>query len=307
MRAELLLRFCCRRRASHAHVHVHVHDHTAIQQPAITNQTPPEQNRTAPHHTATHETVAVGCRACSVGSPCSRSAPPSLPPSPPFRHVHRLASRAIRCVDRPASRSCLSTHRFTFTFPPSTYSVHSISSRMFSITAAADACGSGSGSGSGEAMYPAAVQAAAQALQQRDPGIAAALEEDIRRLYAPGAAIDASLVRRQVQRYYLPVYAYLEQVYDAHAGRFAAGSGSGSGSGSGPPPLLVGISAPQGCGKTTLTDLLIRLFQRRYVRCDALRAAVCAVGCGIARRWPCVHAPLPSPLTSLSPLPSCAP
>jgi len=100
-----------------------------------------------------------------------------------------------------------------------------------------------------------------------------------------GAVIDSALVSRQVQQYYLPVYAYLQSMYDAHAGRCAslaatntanathtantAGAGAGGSSASSSasssarlPPLLVGISAPQGCGKTTLTDFLIRLFQR---------------------------------------------
>ena len=53
---------------------------------------------------------------------------------------------------------------------------------------------------------------------------------------------------RRVYHYYVPVYAWVERL---RAAKRAAGDDA---------PLVVGLSAPQGCGKTTITEELIGLF-----------------------------------------------
>lgn len=54
--------------------------------------------------------------------------------------------------------------------------------------------------------------------------------------------------RRRIFQYYLPVFFWCERQLLQH--REAAGGGSAA------PPLVLGISAPQGCGKTTLCEQL---------------------------------------------------
>ncbi|PSC67851.1 hypothetical protein C2E20_8522 [Micractinium conductrix] len=56
--------------------------------------------------------------------------------------------------------------------------------------------------------------------------------------------------KRRVFQYYLPVFFWCEHQLEQH--RAAAGAGS--------TPLVLGISAPQGCGKTTLCEQLEALF-----------------------------------------------
>lgn len=65
--------------------------------------------------------------------------------------------------------------------------------------------------------------------------------------------------RLRIYRYYLPVFFWVRAQLDAHAREHSA-------SPSPPPPLVLGISAPQGCGKTTLTEQLTELFTFLGVR-----------------------------------------
>ncbi|KAF8058124.1 hypothetical protein HT031_005784 [Scenedesmus sp. PABB004] len=57
--------------------------------------------------------------------------------------------------------------------------------------------------------------------------------------------------RLRVYRYYLPVFFWVQQQLEQHK---AAHGGAGA------PPLVLGISAPQGCGKSTLVEQLEALF-----------------------------------------------
>lgn len=64
--------------------------------------------------------------------------------------------------------------------------------------------------------------------------------------------------RARVYHYYLPVYFWLRQRLDAHE----AGGGGGA--------LVLGISAPQGCGKTTLVTQLAQLLRAEGVGCASV-------------------------------------
>lgn len=68
-------------------------------------------------------------------------------------------------------------------------------------------------------------------------------------------------VEHQVETFYLPLYAYYRDLLQRHRAHHGAGTASAA------PPLLVGISAPQGCGKTTLTTLLELLFDLDEISC----------------------------------------
>jgi D-glycerate 3-kinase len=70
--------------------------------------------------------------------------------------------------------------------------------------------------------------------------------------------------RARVHHYYLPVYLWLREQLAAHE----AAHGS---TGLAPPPALVlGLSAPQGCGKTTLVACLAALLRAEGVGCAAV-------------------------------------
>ena len=73
-------------------------------------------------------------------------------------------------------------------------------------------------------------------------------------------AADAVALERQMDDFYVPVYIYLNNVLDQHIATTSSSITNKR-------PLFVGISAPQGCGKTTLTELLRVLFESDGRRC----------------------------------------
>jgi len=78
---------------------------------------------------------------------------------------------------------------------------------------------------------------------------------------APDAVLtQAEAVR--IYQYYLPLYFWVEGLLDAKRNPSSGGGvGGGSGVGGGDTPLFVGLSCPQGGGKTTLVDALELLFK----------------------------------------------
>lgn len=71
------------------------------------------------------------------------------------------------------------------------------------------------------------------------------------------ASLDPAQASR-VYRYYMPVYLWCLARLEAHRSASAPGAAC--------PPLVVGLSAPQGCGKTTLVAQLTRLLDADGVR-----------------------------------------
>ena len=61
----------------------------------------------------------------------------------------------------------------------------------------------------------------------------------------------------RVEQFYIPVFAYLEQQLSVLSKRQHA-------------PYIIGISAPQGCGKTTLTESLREAFELTGKSCVSL-------------------------------------
>jgi D-glycerate 3-kinase len=80
------------------------------------------------------------------------------------------------------------------------------------------------------------------------PSVKEQMKDILVRLYPTGVTPSAHIVERQASDYYLPVYCYLRHLLKNknHDG-----------------PLMVGISAPQGSGKTTLTDLMQTLLKEQ--------------------------------------------
>ncbi len=70
------------------------------------------------------------------------------------------------------------------------------------------------------------------------------VKDKLVKLYPADVTPSADIVQRQASDYYLPVYCYLKYLLQK---KHSSGAGG---------PLFVGISAPQGSGKTTLTDLM---------------------------------------------------
>ena len=82
-------------------------------------------------------------------------------------------------------------------------------------------------------------------------------EELISRLSTMSKGSDRSRLEWQVDTFYLPLYLHLKSKMLSR--RKEQGNTSG--------PLFVGISAPQGCGKTTLTTLMEYLFEKDSYSC----------------------------------------
>jgi D-glycerate 3-kinase len=110
--------------------------------------------------------------------------------------------------------------------------------------------GGGGGGGGGEAPAGAAAAAPAppakQQQQQQQKRVAFASLDPAQRL--------------RVYHYYLPVFFWARAQLDAHHARARGPPPPSAAAASPAPPLILGISAPQGCGKTTLTEQLTQLF-----------------------------------------------
>ena len=63
---------------------------------------------------------------------------------------------------------------------------------------------------------------------------------------------DAVMLDRMMDDFYVPVYIYIKGILDRHQSQTNTATSH--------QPLFIGISAPQGCGKTTLTEFMRALF-----------------------------------------------
>ena len=95
-----------------------------------------------------------------------------------------------------------------------------------------------------------------------DDSIAPFLSDEISKLYGQWKEPDAELIQKQVQHYYMPMYSYLKAMLEV---KTKANASKGSNE-----PLFIGISAPQGCGKTTMTDMIKALFKKEGKTCVAI-------------------------------------
>ena len=64
---------------------------------------------------------------------------------------------------------------------------------------------------------------------------------------------DAVMLDRMMDDFYVPVYVYIKSILDRRQSQINTATTKHQ-------PLFIGISAPQGCGKTTLTEFLRALF-----------------------------------------------
>ena len=97
----------------------------------------------------------------------------------------------------------------------------------------------------------------ARTCARSDSGLFRALARDARELSASEDAEAAEeAARNRVYRYYVPVYEEVVQRLRMH--RRKAGT---TREGRTPKPMVVGVSAPQGCGKTTLTRTIVDMIK----------------------------------------------
>ena len=85
-----------------------------------------------------------------------------------------------------------------------------------------------------------------------------AITESLTGKATPAQETDAAMGAR-VYHLYLPIYFFVREVLRRH--RSAGNSSS---------PVAVGLSAPQGCGKTTLVDILVERFAAEGLVCAAV-------------------------------------
>ena len=63
---------------------------------------------------------------------------------------------------------------------------------------------------------------------------------------------DTVMLDRMMEDFYVPVYMYIKGILDQRQSQFNTATSN--------QPVFIGISAPQGCGKTTLTEFMKALF-----------------------------------------------
>jgi len=101
--------------------------------------------------------------------------------------------------------------------------------------------------------FPEVISAAISSL---NTNVAPFMSAELRKLY--GGVPDEDLIKNQVDNYYLPMFSYLKLLLDMKTEANTPG------------PLFIGISAPQGCGKTTMTDMIRAVFAEEGKRAVAL-------------------------------------
>jgi len=101
-----------------------------------------------------------------------------------------------------------------------------------------------------ERAFPPVISDAIDSLDAR---VAPFMSAELRKLYGVGGP-DENLIKNQVDNYYLPMFSYLKLLLEMKSTSTEAGA-KGSNE-----PLFIGISAPQGCGKTTMTDMIRFVF-----------------------------------------------
>lgn len=96
-----------------------------------------------------------------------------------------------------------------------------------------------------------------KAVSELDASIAPFLTSAITNLYGQKTP-DEELIATQVEDYYLPMYSYLNLLLEAKQEMNTR------------EPLFIGISAPQGCGKTTMTDIIKALLHKEGKTCVSI-------------------------------------
>lgn len=104
-------------------------------------------------------------------------------------------------------------------------------------------------------QFPPVIQSAIDAL---DPSTGPYLTSEITKLYGQKTPNHA-LIADQVNNYYLPMYSYLKLLLETKRSLSK-----------GTEPLMIGISAPQGCGKTTMTDMIKAMFHKEGKKCVSI-------------------------------------
>ncbi len=109
-------------------------------------------------------------------------------------------------------------------------------------------------------VFPPVIGNAIDSLDER---VASFMTSELRKLYGPSGP-DETLIKDQVDNYYLPMFSYLKLLLEMKSTSNAADGSAKK------EPLFIGISAPQGCGKTTMTDMIRFVFADEGKKCVAL-------------------------------------
>jgi D-glycerate 3-kinase len=96
------------------------------------------------------------------------------------------------------------------------------------------------------------------AIASLDSSIAPFMSSELGKLY--GDDPDEELINNQIENYYLPMMGYLKLLLEIKSSCKVNPK----------EPLIIGISAPQGCGKTTMTDMIRAVFAEEGKRAVAL-------------------------------------
>jgi len=90
------------------------------------------------------------------------------------------------------------------------------------------------------------------------------LRRELTRALPPMVQLEERALHARIHDYYIPVYNYLKQQVTKNIDQKSIDSSSESKK---RPPVFVGISAAQGCGKTTLTKYMELLFEQDDLNC----------------------------------------
>ena len=114
-----------------------------------------------------------------------------------------------------------------------------------------------SGGERSQTKFPEVISTAISSL---DTNVPTFMSTELRKLY--GGTPDEDLIKNQVENYYMPMFGYLKLLLDLKSKTSGYATDEG--------PLFIGISAPQGCGKTTMTDMIRAVFAEEGKRAVAL-------------------------------------